>query len=147
MISYSWILLPLLIFSFVCFGCNEPKMEPSKNITATVLIEVNSEEAKWFQRLEVPKGTNGYELLDMATSGNLKSDWFPEFRSHFVTSILGFPNETSKYWTVFLWNDSASLWEPLTSGADLFKVQDQNIMGWVRIDSNSKISKKPIHLP
>ena len=123
---------------------------PQELITATVLIEAGPASTEWFE-LTVDKGVDGYELLNAATSGNIESEWYPAFRSHFVQSIQGVTPEGAEFWGVFLWsetaNDGAGAWEPLPIGADLFSVKDGHIMGWALVEYNPDVPQFPHSQP
>ncbi len=144
----NWaMLIGVLLFSTLLFGCDQPEIQKTKVIRANVLIEFSQNEPQWFRDVEVAEGTNGYELLEKVTQGDLKSDWYPKFNAHFVNSILGVANDSSRFWMIFIWNDQILKWEPLTVGADTFVVKNNNTLSWVRIDPDSASYKAPAHVP
>lgn len=116
-------------------------------ITASVLVEPSAGDARWFRDVRVPKGTDGYELLDAATGGEINAEWFPEFRSHFVTGVLGVAPEGAQFWSVFVWNEANGGWEPLPVGADLFSVKDGHVMGWALVEYDPDTPQLPIATP
>ncbi len=116
-------------------------------ITVSVLVEPSSGGARWFRDVEVPKGTDGYELLESVTDGELEAEWFPEFRSHFVSGILGVAPEGAQFWGVFVWNETNAGWEPLPVGADLYSVKDGHVMGWALIEFDPDMPQLPVSTP
>ena len=116
-------------------------------ITASLLIEADPEEATWFRDVEVPKGTGGYALLEIATGGELEADWFPAFRAHFVTSILGTGSESPQFWLTFVWDESSSAWQPMPVGADLFSVKEGHVLGWALVDTSAGDNQVPLGQP
>ena len=122
----------------------EPGAPP---ITASVLIEPSPEDARWFRDVEVPKGTDGYTLLEAVTDGDLEAEWFPEFRSHFVSAILGTGPEGAQFWGVFVWNETNGSWEPLPVGADLYSVNDGQVMGWALVEYDPDKPQLPVSAP
>ncbi len=116
-------------------------------ITVSVLVEPSSGGARWFRDVEVPKGTDGYELLEAVTDGELEAEWFPEFRSHFVSGILGVAPEGAQFWGVFVWNETNAGWEPLPVGADLYSVKDGHVMGWALIEFDADMPQLPVSTP
>ena len=125
-------------------AADEPSAPP---ITASVLVEPSADGARWFRDVEVPKGTDGYELLEAVTEGDLQAEWFPEFRSHFVSGILGVAPEGSAFWGVFVWNETNGGWEPLPVGADLFSVKDGHVMGWALVEFDPETPQLPVSTP
>lgn len=116
-------------------------------ITASLLIEAGPGEATWFRDVEVPKGTDGYELLEIATGGELEADWFPALRAHFVTSILGTGSESPQFWLTFVWDESSSAWQPMPVGADLFSVKEGHVLGWALVDTSAGDNQVPLGQP
>ena len=116
-------------------------------ISATVLIEADPASPRWFRDLRVRWGANGYELLEEAAEGDLEADWFPEYRSHFVKSILGVAPEGADFWGAFVWSEAANGgaggWEPLPIGADLFSVKDGHVMAWAIVPYNPDAPQLP----
>ena len=105
-------------------GCTQgstPALSPTPVPTfqVSLLIQLSTDEARWFKDMEVPKGTNGYKLTELATEGDLETKWYAEYRTHFVEAILGVKSQDPNYWLIYQWNDSQAKWEPLPVGADL----------------------------
>ena len=126
------VLLVLLLAVSLLAGCGGGTEAPAavETITVSVLVETDQQNPQWFRDVEIPAGTNGFELLDAATDGEVDAEWYAEFRSHFVSSILGVAPDGQEFWGAFLWNDQSEAWEPLPYGADWFSVKDGHIMGW-----------------
>ena len=97
--------------------------------------------------VEVPKGTDGYEFLEAAVDGELEADWFPEFRSHFVKSIMGIDPQGAEFWGVFVWNEGSESWEPLPVGVDLFSVKQGHVMGWALVEFDPASPQVPVNTP
>lgn len=116
-------------------------------ITASLLVETSPGEPTWFRDVEVPKGTDGYELLELATDGELEADFFPAYRSHFVTSLLGVAGESPSFWLTFVWDEPSSAWQPLPVGADLFSVKDGHVLGWALVDTSAGEGQVPLSQP
>jgi hypothetical protein len=111
------------------------------------LVEPNAGESTWFRDVSVPKGTDGYELLEAAVEGELVSEWYAEFRAHFVTSVLGNEPEGSEFWAVFVWDEGTSAWSPLPVGADLYSVKQGHIMGWALVEYDPDSPQVPTGTP
>jgi hypothetical protein len=127
----------LMVVTLVAAACATPTATSApaqETITASVLVEAAASSPQWFRNVEVAKGTDGYELLMAATGGQVEAEWHPEFRSHFVQSVLSVAPEGSEFWAVFMWNETAAAWEPLPVGADLFSVKQGHIMGWAIVE-------------
>jgi hypothetical protein len=119
----------------------------SQSIRASVLVEADPAEPHWVRGFEMPKGTDGYELLEAAVDGELEADWFPEFHSYFVRSIKGIEPQGGEFWGVFVWNDSTGAWEPLPVGADLFSVKQGHVMAWALVDFDPSSPQVPLTKP
>lgn len=129
------LLLPLLLaLSVLVVACGGETAQGTDTIEATVLVEPRSDDAHWFEDVSVPGGANAYELLEKAVDGELVAEWNAEFNSHFVQSILGTAPEGSEFWGIFVWNEDAGRWESMTTGADLYDVEDGDVIGWALIE-------------
>ena len=138
------LLLSLNIFAVACDSNQDLNAPP---ITASVLVEPLEGSEKWFMDVSVPKGTDGYELLEAAVDGQLESEWYAEFRSHFVGSILDNEPIDSQFWGVFVWDEANLAWNPLPVGADLFSVKEGHIMGWALVEYDPESPQVPISTP
>ena len=139
--------LLLIVVALVLGACSSAEAVAPERISASILVEPASGDARWFRDVEVDKGTDGYELLAAATEGQLEADWFPQFRSHFVTSLLGTPSEGSRFWLTFVWDEPSEAWQPLPVGADLLSVKDGHVLGWALLDTSSGGTQLPSSLP
>ena len=137
----------LLLTAAALTACSSAEDDGPARISASILIEPSPGDARWFRDVKVDKGTDGYELLEAATEGELEADWFPQFRSHFVTSLLGTPSEGSRFWLTFVWDESSGAWQPLPVGADLFSVKDGHVLGWALLDTASGDTQLPSSAP
>ena len=97
--------------------------------------------------MEVPKGTDAYELTELVTEGDLEAPYYASLRSHFVEALVGVENEDPNYWLIFLWNESQAQWEPLPVGADLFSLKDGHVLAWAYTDTSQKPSPLPSVTP
>ena len=111
-----------------------------------MLVEERGE-ARWFRDVGIPKGTDGYEFLELATDGEVDSDWYPAYRSHFVNAILGTPSESPYSWLTFVWNETSAAWEPLPVGADLFSVKEGHVLAWALLDTSAEGLQTPANRP
>ena len=150
-VTRSALCLLLLIAAAVAVAaCSDDTSTPGA-IAASVLIEADAASPQWFRDVTVPKGIDGYELLEEVAEGDIVADWYPEFRAHFVKEVLGAAPEGSEFWGVFVWNenanDKAGGWEPLPVGADLFSVKDGHIMSWALVEFDPNQPQLPVSLP
>ncbi len=144
-------LLLLLAATITPIACADADPTPTPQlISASLLIEPNPAAPQWFD-LSASKGVDAYELLAAAVDGNLEADWYPAFRSHFVQSIQSVAPSGPQFWSVFLWNETASdgrgAWEPLPVGADLFSVKNGHIMAWALVEYDPNSPNLPQTLP
>ena len=110
-------------------------------VNADVIIEIDSTNTHWFLDVELEEGSNAYELLDIATSGHIESQWFEEYSSHLVTSVLDASSNEKEYLIVFYWEDDT--WMPLSVGADLFEVEDEMVMAWALLEFGKAPTVRP----
>ncbi|MDE2766347.1 MAG: hypothetical protein OXI25_07970 [Chloroflexota bacterium] len=143
----SAFLAPLLLLAvgLALAACSSGD-EPAQSISASLLVEQRGE-ARWFRDVEIPKGTDGYEFLELATDGQVESEWYPQYRSHFVNAILGTPGESPYFWLTFVWNENLAAWEPLPIGADLFSVKEGHVLAWALLDTSAETPQTPVTLP
>ena len=128
----------------VVVPADEPSAPP---ITVSVLVEPAADEARWFRDVEVPEGTDGYELLEAVTQGDLVAEWYPEFRSHFVSAVLGTAPAGDAFWGVFVWSEANDSWEPLPVGADLYSLKNGHVMGWAVVEFDPDAPQLPVSTP
>lgn len=133
--------------SVVAVACGSEQDLSAPPITASVLVEPREGAASWFRDVSVPKGTDGYELLEAAVEGELVAEWYAEYYSHFVSSVLGVEPVGSEFWGVFIWNAGTEAWEPLPVGADLFSVKEGHIMGWALVEYDPDSPQVPTSTP
>ena len=136
--------LGLLLIVLLLASCGT---SASKSVTATILIEADPATSRWVDGVVLPDGGNGYELLETAVGGELEAEFFFEFGSHFVWSILGIEAKGSGFWGVFIWNTDIDSWEPLAVGADLFDVEDGQIMAWTIVEFDTDRPQLPVSQP
>jgi hypothetical protein len=145
-------LLPLLVISLAsislltvaCGSDQDLRLPP---ITASLLVEPSESAGIWFRDVVVPKGTDGYELLEAATDDDLEAQWHAQDQSHFVTSILGVEAVGSQFWGVFAWDEGTETWGPLPVGADLFAVKEGHIMAWALVEYDADLAQVPTSSP
>ena len=125
----------------------EASATPVSTIQVSLLIEVSDDDARWFRDVEVPKGTNAYELTEIVTEGDFEATYYAAFFSHFVESLLGVVGEGSNYWLTFLWNKPQAQWEPLPVGADLFSLKDGHVLAWSYTDTSVEPGQLPSVIP
>jgi hypothetical protein len=147
------------VFSFVALGsvliagCDAESptaaasATPVSTIQVSLLIEVSEDDELWFRDVEVPKGTNAFELMEQVTEGDFEATYYAAFFSHFVESLLGVAGEGSNYWLTFLWSDSQAQWEPLPVGADLFSLKDGHVLAWSYTDTSVEPGQLPSVTP
>jgi len=142
-------LLSILSLSFLLnAGCitertisTEPAPVETLYIQVSLLVHVNENDVRWFRDVEVPHGTNGYELTEIVTEGNLESTYYPAFFSHFVESLFGIANQNPHFWLTYLWNEGQQQWEPLPVGADLFSLKNGHFLAWSYTDNSQQPSR------
>ncbi len=132
-------LTPAALLIWVLTGCSD-RTEDSKAAIGTVKASmlVQSEEAtpEWFRGIEIPEGTDAYALTNIVTEGNIKSTFYPEYKSHFVEGIKGVENSPPYYWMIYMWNEATVKWEPLPVASDFFSVKDGHTFAWHYTDTS-----------
>ena len=132
-------LTPAALLIWVLTGCSDGT-EDSKAAIVTVKASmlVQSEEAtpEWFRGIEIPEGTDAYALTNIVTEGNIKSTFYPEYKSHFVEGIKGVENSPPYYWMIYMWNEATVKWEPLPVASDFFSVKDGHTFAWHYTDTS-----------
>ena len=140
--------VPLVAFAALfAVACGATTAVVAPPITASVLVEPSPDDSRWFRDVSIPEGTDGYELLEAAVDGEVTSEWFAEFRSHYVSAVQGVEPTGSQFWGAFVWNESNSAWEPLPVGADLFSVKDGHVMGWALVEYDPDKPQIPTSRP
>lgn len=125
-----------LLFLLVIYGCGGESNFHNGMIKVTMLIEMDEKDVRWFRDVEVPKGTNGYELTEKVTDGYLESTYYPSLRAHFVQGLFGKGNNDSKYWSVYVWSESENKWEPIPVGVDLYSLKDGHVLAWYHMSAD-----------
>ena len=118
-----------------CGDSADSTSTPVSTIQATLLVHVNEDDERWFRDVDVPKGTDAYELTELVMEGDLESTWYPAYRAHFVDSIVGVENSSPHFWLIYQWSESEATWEPLPVGADRFSVKEGDALAWAYADT------------
>jgi len=145
--------LPLLLLtilaslSLMVAACGSEQDLTAPPITASVVVEPEAGGETWFRDISLPEGTDGYELLEAAVDGELEAEWYAEYRSHFVGSVLGVEPVGSEFWGVFVWDEGTSAWSPLPVGADLYSVKEGHVMGWALVEYDADSPQVPTSKP
>ena len=134
------------ILNLFLISCNSENNEPISYIQASIFID-SPTTPEWVNDISIPKGTDGFELLELSVNNEMISEWYPEYRSHFVKEIKGVAPIGNEYWSVFLWNENSLKWEPLTVGADLFSVKDGDTMAWALVEFDPDSPQLPSQKP
>ena len=123
--------LALLLALSVLGACagDDPAVQP-ETIQVSMLIQQEGQDPQWFRDVEVPKGTDAYELTFLVTDGDMQATFYAAFRSHFVEAIFGVEGQGASYWLTWVWSESQSAWEPLPVGADLYSLKDGHVLAW-----------------
>ena len=150
-LALTGLALALLVAMVGLVGCDQeatpaPSSTP-ETYTVQMLIEVAPDDVRWFPDVQMPRGYDAYELMELVTEGDLESTWYPAFRAHFVESIFGVKNEGSSHWLTFVWNVGSEEWEPLPVGADLFSVKDGHALAWLYADTSQEAMASPSQNP
>ena len=147
MMRHAALLALALLLAAVAVACDRGADASGTPVNASLLVEASPDDPRWFRDIEVPEGTDGYELLEIAVDGELESEFYAEFRSHFVESILGVAAEQPQFWAVFVWNEGNAGWEPLPVGADLFSVKEDHVMAWALVEYDPDTPQLPVATP
>ncbi len=109
---------------------------PIPTLRVSLLVQVSEDDIRWFRDVEVPKGTDAYELTELVTEGNLDATYYPLFRSHFINGLLGVEGKDPKYWLLFVWDEGQAQWAPLPVGADLYSLKEGHVLAWAYTDTS-----------
>jgi len=120
-----------------------PTPTPTETISVSMLIQVEDGDTRWFRDVSVPKGTDAWELTEQVTEGDIKANYFPMYRSHFVDAIFGVEGASPKFWLIYIWSEPESKWESLPVGADLFSLKEGHTLAWYYTDT-AEMSVPPV---
>ena len=109
---------------------------PIPTVKASMLVQSEEAKPEWFRGIEIPEGTDAYALTNIVTEGNIKSTFYPEYKSHFVEGIKGIENRPPYYWMIYMWNEATEKWEPLPVASDFFSVKDGHTFAWHYTDTS-----------
>ena len=129
-----------------CSGGAENRKAAIGTVKANMLLQGEEAKPEWFRGIEIPEGTDVYGLTQIVTEGNIKSTFYPEYKSHFVEGIKGIENRPPYYWMIYMWNEATEKWEPLPVASDFFSVKDGHTFGWHYTDT-SKSGLVPLLAP
>lgn len=129
-----------------CSGGAEDREAAMGKVKASMLVQGEEAKPEWFRGIEIPEGTDAYALTNIVTEGNIKSTFYPEYKSHFVEGIQGVENRPPYYWMIYMWNEATIKWEPLPVASDFFSVKDGHTFAWHYTDT-SKSDPVPLLAP
>lgn len=133
-LCFAALLLWLLV---ACSDSDEARKVPVGTVKASMLVQGEEAKPEWFRGIEIPTGTDAYAFTQIVTEGNMKSTFYPEYRSHFVEGIRGVENQPPHYWMIYIWNETTGKWEPLPVASDFFSVKDGHTLAWHYTDANN----------
>ncbi|MBI4338897.1 MAG: hypothetical protein HY680_02990 [Chloroflexi bacterium] len=141
----------LMALALVVAGCTQASPTPTpeaaakvETIKVSLLVLAADDDPRWFRDVELPRGTDAWELTEAVAGGQVESQYYPLYRSHFVDSLFGVKGQNPRFWLVFLWSEASSKWEPLPVGADLFSLKDGHVLAWYYADTSKGESLPPI---
>ena len=129
-----------------CSGGAEGRKAAMGTVKASMLVQSEEAKPEWFRGIEIPEGTDAYALTNIVTEGNIKSTFYPEYKSHFVEGIKGIENRPPYYWMIYMWNEATEKWEPLPVASDFFSIKDGHTFAWHYTDT-SKSGPVPLLAP
>ncbi|GEM_PF-1918485 len=107
-----------------------------ETIKVSLLVQVSETDTRWFRNVELPKGTDAWNLTEAATEGQVEAKYYALYRAHFVDAIFGIKGADPKYWLLYVWSEADNKWEPLPVGADLYSLKDGHVLAWYYADTS-----------
>jgi len=112
-----------------------------------MLVEFAHNKYQWFKNIPVEQNTDAYRLTEFVTKGDLTATYYPTLRAHMITSLLGQKSDNTYYWALWRWNNEVSNWELIPVGADLFIIEDREVLAWKYTNSHDTDGQNPTQTP
>ena len=96
----------------------------------------------WYNNTRLPLGIDLYNATLIICSGNVNSTYYPEYKSHFITSIDGvgvFDDPEKMYWSWIAWYYDGVLgkWISYDVSSDMVYPNDGDILSWYFEDTSN----------
>ena len=104
-----------------------------------ILFNFGNSTKVWHNDTRIPLGFNLYNATMLATRGDLKSTYYPQYQTHFMNSIEGVGGDSSKpswAWMTWHFNESTGKWETYDIGADMVTLKSTNKVAWFYQDTS-----------
>ena len=95
-----------------------------------ILFDFGNGSKTWYNSTRFQPGTNLYVATQVIANGAVNSTYYPQYGSHFVTSIFDLAGTTSNYWSVWTYNSTAS-WQMANVGPDQLPILNGSIYAWI----------------
>lgn len=159
--TISIILVAVVVISFsfsvyayqLFLGQRELYLKTLENLEAVsyevdVLVNYGEGRLEWFNDTRVPIGWNFYNVTFFISRGNIDAMYFPQFGAHLVNAIKGVglnkpQAQKDWYWIAWQWDEEKKSWKPIEVGADLFAVQNKQVLAWYFEDTSTWPPKPP----
>ena len=119
-------------------GPSRPNTNASINLSVSTLINYGNGIATWYNRSDVPRGFNFYNLtLQLAT---VQAYYHSGLKEHYVQSINGVAEnflESPRYWGLWKYCQQSHAWEYSPVGADDIQLTNGDVLAWFFSDSNT----------
>lgn len=102
---------------------------------SNILIDYGNGTMTWYNTTKVQPGWNLFVTTEVIINGNLNATYYPQYASHFVTSIYNLANTNSEYWSIWTYNSTAS-WQMAQVGPDQLPMYNMSVYAWEYCGSN-----------
>jgi|TARA_B100001971_G_scaffold113391_1_gene104358 hypothetical protein len=96
----------------------------------------------WYNDTRLPIGVNFYNVTVLVSDGRLDATYYPEYRSHFISSIngVGVADDPDKlYWAWIAWffDEGLGEWIHYDVSVDLVYPKEGDILAWYFEDTSN----------
>ena len=102
---------------------------------SNILFDYGNGTQTWYNNTKVDPGWNLYVTTQLITNGNMNATYYPQYSSHFVTSIYNVANTKTEYWLIWTYNATAS-WQMAQVGPDQLQMYNESVYAWTYCGSN-----------
>jgi len=109
---------------------------PTSLFHSSILLDFGNGTNRWYNDTQVEPGWNLYIATLLITNGNLDATWYPQYGEHYVTGVDGVQNSATKYWFLWVYNESSLSWQNPQVGADQLPTFNGSIFAWTYCGEN-----------
>jgi hypothetical protein len=112
------------------------------SFSVDILFNYGNGTLVWHNGTRLPMGVNFYNVTVLVSDGRLDATYYPEYQSHFISSINGVgvgddPDKLYWAWIAWFFDEGLGEWVNYDVSADLVYPKEGDILAWYFEDTSN----------